>query len=285
MGYDTGGMVDPTSGQIGGVTPTSQSMSPTERGMVQKYASLPVEKLQEMAGSMGGSAQGQLIQKVLQQKLAMPTPGAQAPASPPNLDPAAQQVTNAQQGTQPQMAAHGGQIARRADGGAGISASQGMPSWTRTEAAGIDHGASGFLHGSTGGRTDAINTQAPGGSYVIPADVVSGLGEGNSLAGARFMQDAISTGPWGTPLGHINSSAPHVNHMAMHSAAKGGGLAGPKQMPVMLSHGEYVIPPEIVDRIGSGDRKRGIKVLDHFVEDSRAKLIKKLKSLPGPVKS
>jgi hypothetical protein len=123
----------------------------------------------------------------------------------------------------------------------------------------------------------------------MPADVIAGLGEGNSLAGARIMQEAISTGPWGTPLPR-QGGRPNLPHpVARQMAAHGGGIAAadpePQMMPVKLSHGEFVVKPEEVERIGGGDINRGHKILDHFVEAQRAKQIAKLKSLPGPVKS
>src|SRR5262249_11465308 len=41
------------------------------------------------------------------------------------------------------------------------------------------------------GRTDRIPMRARPGSYVLPADVVSGLGQGNTHAGARMWGQAI----------------------------------------------------------------------------------------------
>ncbi len=46
---------------------------------------------------------------------------------------------------------------------------------------------SGLLNSAGPGRTDTINTNVPAGAYVIPADVVSGLGEGNTLAGSAVI--------------------------------------------------------------------------------------------------
>src|ERR1019366_4073347 len=41
----------------------------------------------------------------------------------------------------------------------------------------------GPIHSAVAGRTDHIPLDVPSGSYVIPADIVSGLGEGNTMAG------------------------------------------------------------------------------------------------------
>ena len=43
---------------------------------------------------------------------------------------------------------------------------------------------SGYIPGTTGGRTDNKPISVKDGSYVIAADILSGLGEGNSHAGA-----------------------------------------------------------------------------------------------------
>lgn len=259
---DAGGGLDPTQGGIGGMAPSASSMDPMTQGAVQRYSSLPTEKLQELAARTAGTQQGQIIQQVLRQKQFQPNAGAAQQPQP----------------LQPQ--ARGG-VTGCFDLGGGMSMGTDMPSWTRTAASQM---AQGYLHGSTLGRADALTTTAPGGSYVIPADVIAGLGEGNNLAGARIMQEAISSGPWGTPhvrMGH-GANLPHPHAQA---DAKGGGVqAGAGAVPVRLSHGEFVITPEQVTAIGGGDLKHGHKVLDHFVETRRAKDIKKLKSLPGPVK-
>lgn len=71
--------------------------------------------------------------------------------------------------------------------------------------------AGGIITSEVPGRTDHIPTSVASDSYVMPADVVSGLGEGNTLAGARLMQDFLSTGPHGVPLQHGShgSTIPH----------------------------------------------------------------------------
>lgn len=268
---DSGGMVDPTSASIGGMTPSVQSMNPNVRSMVQRYSALPVEKLQEMAAAMGGTPQAQIIQSVLRQKMAMP-----AAAQP--MQPA-------------QAAAHGGGIRALASGGmGGISVSQGDPWWTRQEAYSADRPATGFLNGATPGRADSIKTTAPSGSYVLPADVIAGLGEGNSLAGARVVQEMLSSGPHGIPQQRMGRGsgpprAPSPYTPRLYEAKGGGVQRGSGVTPVALSHGEFVVTAEQVARIGGGDLKRGHRILDAFVLHVRKKHIKKLESLPGPVKS
>jgi hypothetical protein len=285
-GYDAGGGIDPTQGGIGGMAPSVQTMNPLTRGMVQRYASLPTEKLQELSSMMGGSQQGQIIQSLLRQRQMMPHAVQQAGQQQQQTQ---QQPIQAAPQPQVQTQARGGGIVGRAYGGdmgIGMSASMADPWWTRQEAR-EELGSSGFLGGSTLGRADAIRTTAPGGAYVIPADVVAGLGEGNSLAGARILQEMMATGPYGTPLprGGGARSLPHP--VAPQEQARGGTTrrAVGAPVPVLLSHGEFVVAPDDVRRIGRGDLAYGHRLLDRFVQDQRARQIAKLKRLPGPVRS
>src|SRR5215472_2031776 len=55
----------------------------------------------------------------------------------------------------------------------------------------------GYVDSNVPGRTDKLPMSVMADSYVIPADVVSGIGEGNSNAGARKLFDMMKTGPFG----------------------------------------------------------------------------------------
>jgi hypothetical protein len=136
-------------------------------------------------------------------------------------------------------------------------------------------GTSGFLHGATSGRSDAILTEAPAGSHVIPADVVSGLGEGNSLAGAKVLNRIFNT-PYGV-------KAPSAGRKTMGPPRASGGGIG-EGMPVALSDGEWVVEPDQVAVAGGGDLDRGHKVIDDFIINVREMVIDRMKKLPGPVK-
>lgn len=140
-------------------------------------------------------------------------------------------------------------IARRAGGG---------PIWDAA-AAGPQYG---FIPSSVGGRTDHLPRVPEADAFVIPADVVSALGEGNSLAGALILDQVF----------HGHTAKPQ------HSA-RGGAT----RVPVMMAGGEYVIPPRAVIAFGGGDARKGHKVLAAWVKQTRAKLVDKLKKLPGPV--
>lgn len=278
MRRDDGGGIttDPGSG-IGGMAPTAANQNPLVQGQLAQYSQLPTEKLQELAVRLGGSPQGAMIQRLVAQRHVMPQ------AAPTDQQPAAQ--------ASPAYARGGGM--KRAEGG-GLSSSEATPWWTRQEARNEN---SGFLHGTTPGRADSVATSAAGGSYVVPADVIAGLGQGNSLAGARIMDSIVSSGPWGSRLPHGGggSREPRAPAPFREAQANGGPVklfpekraaGGVKsgETPVLLSHGEYVIHPHHIKRM-FGDLKRGHRMLDKWVVDKRKENIEKQKKLPGPVKT
>ena len=44
----------------------------------------------------------------------------------------------------------------------------------------------GPIHSNVAGRTDHLPINVPSGSYVIPADIISAMGEGNTMAGFKY---------------------------------------------------------------------------------------------------
>ena len=50
----------------------------------------------------------------------------------------------------------------------------------------------GAIHSSVAGRTDHLPIHVASGSYVIPADIISAMGEGNSMAGFKVAKDIFS---------------------------------------------------------------------------------------------
>lgn len=125
--------------------------------------------------------------------------------------------------------------------------------------------ASGPVMGSTAGRADKVPTTVRGGSHVIPADVVSSLGQGNTTAGMGILSKMFKAGPYGMPARPMRR-------------ADGGSV------PVMVSDGEFVVPPEAVAALGGGDQDAGHEVLDAFILNARQTAIETMKRLPPPAK-
>ncbi len=172
-----------------------------------------------------------------------------------------------------------GGLAKMADGGM-METSMMDPWFERREA---NQPSSGFMGASVAGRTDRLPVAVAADSYVIPADVVSGLGQGNSLAGARILNEALRTGPWGTPVNvhETRANAPRPPHEFTETDSAGGKT---HHMPIIVAGGEFIVSPEAVRRVGEGDTDKGHKRLHEMVKRVRAHTIKKTKSLPQPKK-
>jgi hypothetical protein len=119
----------------------------------------------------------------------------------------------------------------------------------------------GPIHSPVAGRTDHLPMHVPSGSYVIPADIVSALGEGNTMAGFRTVKTMFSKAPSGT-------------------YAEGGSVGEP--VAIVAAGGEYVLTPDEVAWAGGGNMDTGHRALDQWVKQTRAETISTLKKLPGP---
>lgn len=171
----------------------------------------------------------------------------------------------------------------------GLSANDGSPWFIRREEANmLNPHTGGFLNSSIAGRTDRIPQAVAADSYVIPADVVSGLGQGNSLAGADILNKALHMGPYGTTAtAHSAHSsiprapAPFRDTGQGASLAKGGVSS---HVPVIVAGGEFIIPPHIIARLGDGDMRKGHRIMDEMVRRVRVHTAKKIAKLPAPKK-
>jgi hypothetical protein len=133
----------------------------------------------------------------------------------------------------------------------------------------------GPIHSSVAGRTDHLPMHVPSGSYVIPADIISAAGEGNTMAGFAHAKRVFG----GMPRG--GGEQPYNHEGGPYGMARGGKSDG---VPIVAAGGEYVVHPDHVRAVGGGDLDVGHKVLDEFVKRSRAELVKTLKKLPPPKK-
>lgn len=137
----------------------------------------------------------------------------------------------------------------------------------------------GPIHSPVAGRTDHLPMHVASGSYVIPADIISAMGEGNTMAGFKVAQNIFSAPFMGAGKPYGGRGLPYGAPMP-HKAA--GGSTG--TVPIVAAGGEYVIDPKSVEHLGGGSLDDGHKILDEFVKQMRAKTVKTLKNLPGPKK-
>lgn len=144
----------------------------------------------------------------------------------------------------------------------------------RASGGAVGHVYTGGIVSDIPGRTDKHPMDVESGSYVVPADIVSGLGQGNTLAGLNKLAAKFGASPFGKPVPKRRRAA--------------GGISGfPAEIeavPIIAAGGEYVITPDRVAALGGGNLKRGHEMLDQWVLSERKRLIDTLKNLPGPAK-
>ena len=126
---------------------------------------------------------------------------------------------------------------------------------SRAEGGEADKVHVGPIHSNVAGRTDHLNINVPSGCYVIPADIVSSYGEGNTMAGFRAMNK-------------IFGQQEYTEGQTTEIVAAGG---------------EYIVTPESLVRL-FGDLDQAHNEMDRFINMARARLIDTLKKLPGPKK-
>lgn len=122
----------------------------------------------------------------------------------------------------------------------------------------------GLLTSDVPGRTDQLPITVAPNSYVVPADVVSGYGQGNTTAGAKMLNDIFA------------------GHIGLVRKKAGGAVLPSGLVPIIAAGGEYVIHPKVVEVIGGGDADRGHRILDKMVRERRKAVAKHLMHLPGP---
>lgn len=184
-------------------------------------------------------------------------------------------------------------------GGAAKMANGGFPSsmeadpwYMRQEDHSILH-PEGLVQGRAGGRTDVHPIQVPAGSYVLPADVVSGLAEGNTMAGSNVIDRMMHSGPYGINMGggRHGPGAPRAPHAPAFKEppekleARGGPSSNHQGglVPIIVAGGEHIIYPQsIIKKFGNLDK--GHKILDAFVLKTRKNTVEDMKKLKGPKK-
>jgi hypothetical protein len=138
----------------------------------------------------------------------------------------------------------------------------------------------GEIQSAVAGRTDHLPMHVPEGSYVVPAEEVAHLGEGNTQAGFKVLRRVFTGEPYAGDEGrpYNVTSGPYGST----NRAKGGKTG---TVPIVAAGGEFVISPHDVKRVGDGDLDRGHRVLDAWIKRLRQEHIKTLRKLPGPAKN
>ena len=119
------------------------------------------------------------------------------------------------------------------------------------------------------GTSDSIAAKIPIGSFVLPANVVSQLGRGDTTSGLEALDRAFGKG-----RGAVTDSErrPKGRGAVTDSERRPKGLGAvtdSERAPMgaiesYLSRGEYVIPPDTVAAMGQGDPIKGADVLSRY---------------------
>jgi len=181
-------------------------------------------------------------------------------------------------------------IARRAAGGATST----MPAFVRQAMRSIS---------SPPPASTQISPVLPASQFILPADVVAGLGAGNSMYGARVFNEAVRTMPWGVDLpaqrgtrgppsppqdasllprdiDPLRTATALSNSVNAQTLADGGGVAE----HALERDGTVIVRPDTVLRIGQyfarpselhdggALRRRGHAVLNALVREVRRRV-------------
>lgn len=157
----------------------------------------------------------------------------------------------------------------------GMASGGSVPFFARQGASNLAH--SGMIHSPTSGRSDKLPLGVKGNSFVLPADTVSSIGGGNSMAGAHALDRMFKSAPYGAAMPGMN-----LKTKAIRQKFADGGSPDAPVTDIMASGGEYVLSPEQVASVGSGDIDRGHDILDSFVKHIRKRTVKVLRKLKGP---
>ncbi|MGO8916222.1 MAG: hypothetical protein ACLQJR_09970 [Stellaceae bacterium] len=250
---------------------------------------------------------------------------AAAPAPAPQLIPLTGIGAWARGGTIPPAFAEAKPLRLRASrhlamGGLGVAPTpEQMGMYASRRGMGELYHPGGFLNSPVAGRTDHLPLAVPAESHVIPADVVSGIGQGNSLNGASQLDQMFHSGPWGVnaltskapsltpkaprPATHLAAGGPPFANLPARSRsdfasakARASGGTHERTTSILAAGGEYVVRPEAVAEMGrrakrlrpqlrhKSDLAAGHDAIDDFILRARKRTVAVTRKLPGPVR-
>lgn len=104
----------------------------------------------------------------------------------------------------------------------------------------------GYIDGDTGGQDDDVHMDIPEGAFVLDANTVAQLGDGNNKAG-RTKLDKMFGG---------------INKFSHPAEVK-------RSVKAAVSNGEYIVYPAGVNKVGNGNNKAGAHELKQMVNNIR----------------
>jgi hypothetical protein len=119
---------------------------------------------------------------------------------------------------------------------------------------------------ASGGLTSLKAGGLREGAFIVPADVISHLGNGSSEAGMRIVQERLKGRPIKGPGDGMSDSIPTT-------------IAG--KQPARVANEEAEIPPEVVAALGGGSLEKGAKKLYEMMDKIRQDRTGKKKQAPA----
>jgi len=158
--------------------------------------------------------------------------------------------------------------------GVGVAPSN-MSAEERAQYSFADGGMTGYSYDPTtnsykmmagGGLTSLKAGGLREGAFIVPADVISHLGNGSSEAGMRIVQERLKGRPIKGPGDGMSDSIPTT-------------IAG--KQPARVANEEAEIPPEVVAALGGGSLEKGAKKLYEMMDKIRKDRTGKKKQAPA----
>lgn len=112
----------------------------------------------------------------------------------------------------------------------------------------------GYIDGESGGQDDDVRVDLPINGYVIDATTVSSIGDGNTKAGVKRLDELFGR--------HIKMPKKFAKGKDVKPEIKG-------TIPALVSPGEYFATPQEVTALGKGNNKLGAKKMKTMVEKIR----------------
>jgi hypothetical protein len=119
---------------------------------------------------------------------------------------------------------------------------------------------------ASGGLTSLKAGGLREGAFIVPADVISHLGNGSSEAGMKIVQERLKGRPIKGPGDGMSDSIPTT-------------IAG--KQPARVANEEAEIPPEVVAALGGGSLEKGAKKLYEMMDKIRQDRTGKKKQAPA----
>lgn len=144
----------------------------------------------------------------------------------------------------------------------------------------------GLIDSPISGRTDELPITVEAGSFVFPADVVSALGEGNTDAGNRIIEQLFTAAQGGEIPEPIARVFPKMKASKKSTPKLYSDIDMNERgtVPIIAAGGEFVATPDMVASLAGGDVDEGHTFLDALSQAVRADAVDTLKKLPPPVR-